>query len=481
MTGSDLLRFAAENLWRMKLRALLTTAGVMIAIGAFVAMLSFGSGTRKRISEEFQELGLLHTMLVYPGEEKELLLDREAMDRFASMPGVRLVYPFQEFTALVAFADTSAQMKVRPIPTAATHTKLFSRIHAGIPLPPDDPSKAMVSDEFPEILGIEETRSLLGETVVVTVRKASLDSALLHIIDDEDGSVGRALAEIDGDSLFDPPFRRRLLARAAAGAYKRFLDGYQNARRSVSDTFEICGVLKAERQRGLRTAPILISDHAARTLAPGLAGENPEDLYASLTSGRLLLQSEEGASGESYSRLTLDLDPRTDQGALGDSIEAMGYGVFSYARQFREMRRVFLFFDLGLAAVAMVAVVIAGLGIMNTMAMSVSERRREIGVLKSLGADEGKIRDIFLVESALIGAAGAILGILLGYGISRLASAVGKAVMTRQGVDAIDVFSTPPWLVGIAFLFGVAVSLASGSIPASKAARVDPVEALRSG
>jgi len=74
---------------------------------------------------------------------------------------------------------------------------------------------------------------------------------------------------------------------------------------------------------------------------------------------------------------------------------------------------------------------------------------------------------------------GAVLGIVLGWLVSRLASAVARTIMERQGVEGIDFFATPPWLIGTAFLFGLAVSLLSGSLPSSRAARVDPVKALR--
>ena len=126
MTRADLLRFAAENLWRMKLRASLTVGGVMIAIGAFVAMLSFSSGARERVSEEFEELGLLHTMQVYPADS--LLLDEKALETLSSLPGVRLAYPFEEFRASVAFADTTRFLG--PGRLAHTTIRLVSRRRA---------------------------------------------------------------------------------------------------------------------------------------------------------------------------------------------------------------------------------------------------------------------------------------------------------------------------------------------------------------
>jgi putative ABC transport system permease protein len=99
--------------------------------------------------------------------------------------------------------------------------------------------------------------------------------------------------------------------------------------------------------------------------------------------------------------------------------------------------------------------------------------------MKSLGADESTIRRLFLAESATIGSVGAIGGIALGWIISRIASVIAKAFMAKEGVDPIELFALPWWLIGIAFALGFVVSLLAGYYPARRAARVDPVEALR--
>jgi putative ABC transport system permease protein len=86
---------------------------------------------------------------------------------------------------------------------------------------------------------------------------------------------------------------------------------------------------------------------------------------------------------------------------------------------------------------------------------------------------------LFLVESAVIGSLGAIVGIILGWIITRIASLVAKTVMAREGIEGIELFALPFWLIATAFLFGLIVSILAGSYPARRAARVDPVVALR--
>ena len=164
---------------------------------------------------------------------------------------------------------------------------------------------------------------------------------------------------------------------------------------------------------------------------------------------------------------------------VSDSIEALGFRTFSFAAQFKEISRFFFYFDMFLGIIGLIALITASLGIVNTMVMSIIERKREIGLLKSLGADERDIRILFLFESGVIGALGALTGIFFGWLITRLASLVARAIMARQGVEEMELFALPVWLILTAFLFGLIVSLLAGFYPASRAARVDPVEALR--
>jgi len=162
-------------------------------------------------------------------------------------------------------------------------------------------------------------------------------------------------------------------------------------------------------------------------------------------------------------------------------VEALGFRTYSFAEQFEEIQEFFIYFNMALGLIGLIALVTASLGIVNTMIMSILERTREIGVLKSLGADERDIRILFLVESGMIGSIGAILGIVFGWLITRVASVIARAVMESEGImEDMAFFALPLWLIATAFSFGLVVSLLAGLYPAARAARVDPVQALRS-
>ncbi len=484
MTFRDTLAMAAGNLWRMKLRAGLTTAGVVIAIGAFVAMLSFGAGNRRLITAEVESLGLLNTLPVYPGKASDSLpggiLNDAAIARFQALPGVRMAYPLDPLTLEVSLAGSEIQsVEAQALTPAARTTKLFSSFRAGA-APGDDPRAVLVTESFLSRfdLSISEADSLIGDSLFVSLTVASFDSALARALSPGQDYFREFMANLRPDSLMDPGFRDRVMRREISGAMSRFMGGYMHGH-VVTDTLVVSGVLGLRGRGRVRIKPLLITpERVSRFHAAGSPAE-PLALMTALERGELLPTGETDMS-EGYPQVTLDLEPLAPIDALRDSLGAWGYESFSFADQLADIRRMFLFFQLGLAAVGLVALATAALGIVNTMLMSISERRREIGVLKSLGAEEREIRGLFLAESALIGALGSAIGILLGWIVARIASLVVKAIMENEGVPEMELFLTPLWLVLGSFIFGILISLLAGAAPSARAARVDPVTALRS-
>lgn len=138
MTFRDMIAVSLGNMRRMKLRTFLTSAGVLIAIAAFVSMLSFGAGNQRYVEKEFNELGLFTTMQVYPkkpsGEADTTTLprlDARSLDELAAIPGVNLVYPYDAFPVKVKMGDSSLSSKAQALPPTAINTKLFSNFVAG--------------------------------------------------------------------------------------------------------------------------------------------------------------------------------------------------------------------------------------------------------------------------------------------------------------------------------------------------------------
>ena len=486
MIARDLLAISSANLWRMKLRTTLTVAGIVIAIAAFVSMVAFGAGTKENVEKQFNELGLLTTMQVYPqhrpGEPEALnspILDAAALEKIAKVPGVLLVYPYDVFNVKVKIGDTLIDSRAQSLSRAALETKLFSRIKAGSIFANDSSRTAILSTRLLKSAGIGAPDSIVGRRVVVSVQVSSSYSALAHVIVEGGVTVLDRVKRIKFDSLlFSTAYRGRIIRSEANEAVRRFVNGFVSGRRTVLDTLTVAGVMETDQVGRVRMEQIIIPFRTGeRFSTSGLSG-NPTDLFAAMSSGNLF-PSPNDPSGKTFSQVTLNFDPHVLYGPIKDSIEAMGYRTFSFAASFEEIQKTFVNFNMALGTVGLLALLTASLGIVNTMVMSILERRREIGIFKSLGADEGAIRMLFLVESGAIGFIGAVAGICSGWVITRIVSFVAHRYMRKEGIPEFELFVLPPWLILTALCVGVAVAIAAGLYPASRAARIDPVEALR--
>ena len=140
-----------------------------------------------------------------------------------------------------------------------------------------------------------------------------------------------------------------------------------------------------------------------------------------------------------------------------------------------EMNIVIYMFFVVLTGIASISLLVGGIGIMNIMLVSVTERTREIGIRKALGAKERTILAQFVVEAATTSALGGVLGITLGYAASMAANKVLPMFMTDTTVTVSPSFNS----IVVAFGISVGIGVLFGYLPARRAARLNPIEALR--
>jgi putative ABC transport system permease protein len=162
-------------------------------------------------------------------------------------------------------------------------------------------------------------------------------------------------------------------------------------------------------------------------------------------------------------------------------IEAMGYHCHAVVEFIEREQFLYKLIFAGMTCIAGVALLVSGLGITNTMLMSVLERTREIGVMKAVGAAEEHVQLIFLVEGSIIGFVGGGLGVLLSW----LASMPGDAWIRSMVSSELKVqleeslFVFPAWLIAGVLLFCGLVTTLAAVYPARRAGRVNPITALR--
>jgi putative ABC transport system permease protein len=183
--------------------------------------------------------------------------------------------------------------------------------------------------------------------------------------------------------------------------------------------------------------------------------------------------------GRAYMALSVRVDKPSQVQPAEDSIKNMGFSTFSLLDATRSLRRFFTILDMFLGIFGSLALAVALLGIVNTLVMAILERRREIGIMKAIGADDGDIKALFFAEAGVMGFLGGLVGVSLGWAIGRVINLGTNIYLKRQDMTPETFWSVPWWLVLAAVAFAVIVSLGSGMYPASRAAKLDPVQALR--
>ncbi len=467
MSPSDLWRLSLENLWRTKLRSVLTTLGVVIGIGALVSMVSFGIGMQENITSEFRENDLFTSMQVLPAKidvgeimaggfeppETVKALNDSAVEAIRAIPAVVLAFPEIRFPVTVRMMGKEARTSLQAVPAAMGRYKPFSEIPYGSFYEGDADSAVVLTGRLLVELGFRlvedepvDTRG--GESGATELAPISVDSLIGREIEVVSSTLDIQSAARSFMRSFTPPsslpLKEEVVRLRVVGVRGR-LSGFG-----------------AARFRGGIIVPI-----ETGAAMPRLGFSDVWDL----------LDSSEGTQG--YGSVYVRTRGMDDITPVREAVEEMGFGVLAVIDELEEIKQTFLIMDALLGAVGTIALIVAALGIINTMVTSILERTREIGVMKAVGGSETDIRWIFFSEAATIGLVGGAFGLALGWAVTRIANAVANHYLRPQGVPEVDLFYMPVWLIAGALVFSVGVSLLAGFYPASRAARVDPVQALR--
>jgi len=457
----DLGELAVRNLREAILRNSLTTLGVAVGVASLVAMLSLGVGLQELASKRLANSGLFDTVLVTSrrnlrdfgrppaknstAAEQLRALDDDARHEMERLPNVVEVYPQIRFPTEVRYAGNLYQTVVAGIPPSARGNGAFDGVQGAFFSSPGA-DEAIVQIEFAKELS-EQTSTLIGKELVVRyVERQPLPSPTASADPGKTGNATQTSTPNSGDAQaggFSIVPREKILhivgiieTEPAAG-----FGGFGNGRLFIP--LDVASALRAAQVNDLR--------EAVRT-----------------STGK-----------PTYASLTVRATKPSQVGAIEASIKSMGFATFSLLDATKNLRLFFTIFDLLLGIFGSLALAVATLGIINTLVMAILERRREIGILKALGAADRDVKQLFFVEAGVMGSLGGVFGVGMGWLIGRGVTWGTNLYLQRQSLPPAHVFSVPWWLVLGAIAFAIIVSLSAGLYPATRAARLDPVEALR--
>jgi putative ABC transport system permease protein len=156
-----------------------------------------------------------------------------------------------------------------------------------------------------------------------------------------------------------------------------------------------------------------------------------------------------------------------------------GFVVSAASDLAEQAEQVFRVLQVILTIFGVFSLIVAAIGLVNTMTIALLERTNEIGIMRAVGASRQDIQRLFLIESSLIGFFGGVVGLFLGGFFGLLFNGILNIVARALGGQPVDVFATPFWFVIVVLLTAVLVGLASGFLPARRAARLNTLAALR--
>jgi len=180
-----------------------------------------------------------------------------------------------------------------------------------------------------------------------------------------------------------------------------------------------------------------------------------------------------------YDSLIAKVDNSKNAKAAADAIKKFDVGAADASESVNQQLTIFNIIGLVLGGIGGIALFVAAIGVVNTMVMSILERTREIGVMRAVGAKLSTVRALFTFEAAMLGFLGGVVGVSIGFGLTRVANVFVNRQLASQGVKVHNIIGLPLWLILAVVGIGTLIGTLAGLYPAAHAAKLDPVEALR--
>ncbi len=438
----DLISLILDNLGRRKGRVALTAVGVVIGTAAVVVLVSLAFGLQQSATEQLWGISDLTRIEVYPGME-----DMGGGGMMAEKVG-----------GGGGGGGGNSGMKLLT-PQTISDIEAISGVKSVIPL------------DYMYAGGMLKYGKLEGYTQILGAGVDDL-SVFDYAVEGGTTTLGRGTAVIGSwvaRNFYDPKLRPGqeppappdLLGQKVTMVMIRYTQDGQEVRKNV--TITITGVLAETRGEADGTMFVTMDEATA---------------WNEWSRGSRINRYKEG-----YSRLVVRANSADEVLDIADQINTMGYMASTPQEYVSSINSYFTTLQIIFGGIGAISLLVAAIGIANTMTMAILERTREIGLMKAIGATNRNVLTIFLGEAAGIGFVGGLGGVAIGWGGGQVLNVVASAFLAQQaatggmmgGLAAV----TPAWLPVFALIFATLVGLLSGLYPALRAATLEPVMALK--
>lgn len=458
----DLLRMSSSSLWKRKFRTVLTILGVVIGTASIVVMISLGLGLNKATMEDIERYGGITTIEVHEGrggdsggmgvavsvggistssKDKVMRLDDAAVELLGGLEHVESVSPVLQISVIAKYGQyVNDWMNVQGL-TQEGLANLNIEVGEGH-LPTSDKELEFfygnrIATQFYNPKNYEYPFYEKGELPV------DLMNDTLFIIFDQSAYWDSMYGGDDMRNTVAPP--KKYIIKTAGVEKSDEENSWSPNSYSIYCDID---ALKAALKRIFRNKAI-----------PGQpttsSGKPYKDIY--------------------YSQVNVNVDEIDYVQEVQEYIQSLGYEAYSNIEWVESTQKQYANIQAMLGGIGAVSLLVAAIGITNTMMMSIYERTKEIGVMKVLGCDMRNIQAMFLAEAAYIGFIGGVAGLALSYGISAI---INKAVQASgNGMSSLSYI--PPWLAGASLIFAVVIGMLAGFFPSRRAMKLSPLAAIR--
>jgi putative ABC transport system permease protein len=423
MNLAESFRFALQGIGANKARSALTMLGVLIGVASVIVLVSFGTGAGNGIRGQVSGLGA-NTLTVTP-------TSGGSGGRGGGGGGGGGA------DAGTSTTDTGTQTRVAQLTMADAQALQSTE------LAPDVVAVAAVVSPTSVAATYEGASHTVGSTNGTTANYLSINNDTI--------ASGRAFSEQDDTAHSRVALVGPTVAKDLAGG-----DGTGLLNQTIQlngKSFVVIGILTAKGSSGFQ-------DSDDRLLAPLSAVQDTLSGYGSIN-----VISASATSADTVPDATSEVESILDA-RHGVTAANRDYSIFSAASFLSALGTVTTLITVLLAAVASISLLVGGIGVMNIMLVTVTERTREIGLRKAIGAPQSVIIAQFMFEAVLLSMMGGLAGVVVGL--------LGSQITISSVVPAIA-----PWSIFVSFGFSVAIGLIFGIYPARRAARLKPIDALR--
>lgn len=480
MSFYDLMAMSLGNLWRRKLRTLLTVLGVLIGTASVVAMISLALGMKKQMMEEFSSMGSATQISVRSSGDWEygsdnldtdMLLTDSNLSMFEQMEYVKGVTPSLSFDVNLEQGKFSGYAMLLGVDQDLMD------------------SQELQKGEIPSETGGNSLQALAGNTVITNFGYALGDTYYDYY------STGE-LPDIDlMRQIKQVKFYDYTASEAAAEEEPQVEDNEG----SQGGEDEVDSENAEDVTMGTGGADTSMVDDGAINLRVKITGimaggpddysENSSNLLVNIDSlknyliknfGREHIPGQPKKNGKPlkdwvYSTFLVEVDDSAHVEEVMQNIQDLGFQAESNKELLDSIQQSLKIVELTLGGIGMVAFLVAAIGIANTMMMSTYERTKEIGVMKVLGCDMKDIRKLFLMEAACIGFIGGVVGLGFTFVISAVINSLAQSAEGMNG----DISVITWWLALVAVTFSTMMGMLAGYFPARRAMKLSPLAAIR--